>query len=105
MKQGNNLGDWKVGERVNLGALQCTRISSYQSTTWDRETVITTYRYVLISPTRICFVYSGKFLGVHIGDYLDIRATIKRIETKYNCIRLMRVEVKEKYSEPERKLL
>jgi hypothetical protein len=86
-------GSFKEKERVNLGALRVVRHSTYEAKTWDKEHVGTVHRYVFGSPTGDTFVYSGVWLNVAVGDYVSIRATVKRVEERYNCVRLARVKL------------
>jgi hypothetical protein len=81
---------WREGDRCDLGALQCDKVTTYERDKWDREGQETVYRYSLVSPTGDKFVYSGKCLGIKVGEYVDLRATIKRCEYRYNSVRLAR---------------
>ena len=84
---------FNVGERVNLGALLCTRYSNYQALSWDREHEETRHRYCFKDSNNIQYVYSGKYLNCKVGEYYSIRATIKRIENGFNNVRLARVKL------------
>lgn len=96
---------FQEGDRVNLGAMKCVRVSHYDAPTWDREGTATKWRYVFIAPTGERFVYTGLWLGKLAGMYVDMRATIKRLEPMYNCIRLARVKVISIAPEKERTLV
>jgi hypothetical protein len=86
-----------VGKRVNLEALICVRYSWYERKGWDRERLVTIHRYCLeVSDTvdvSTRFVYSGKCLFIREGECVNLRATIKRIEAQYKCVRLRNVVV------------
>lgn len=85
--------EYKVSDRLNLGALECTGVSHYMRKAWHKENMESCYRYTFRDSNGQAFVYSGKYLGCKYGEYYNVRATIKRLEPQFNCVRLMRVKL------------
>lgn len=85
---------YRQGERLTLGALLVERVTTYERPAWHKEGFDTCYRYALKAPTGELFVYSGRYLPcVKVGEYVDLKATIKRVEPEWNCVRIMRVKI------------
>lgn len=87
-------GQYQEGKRYELAALLCLRVSHYENDWGD-----TVYRYEWEGYNRERFVYSGKCLFVKEREYISARATIKRLDTSWNKIRLARVKVIERLRE------
>lgn len=86
------LDNYFIGQRLNLGAIKCDKVSHYERPSWDRETTVTIWRYAFRAPTGERFVYSGKYLGIKNFEIVSIRATIKCLRDDYGFIRLTRVK-------------
>ena len=84
-------GFYKEGARVNLSALLCQRISWYENDWGD-----TIYRYQFEGNDGTTFVYSGKNIGVKGHNYINARATIKKVDSEWGCVRIARVRVMER---------
>jgi len=82
----------KEGERIELHQVICTRYSTHERIIHNEENR-TYHRYLMRDSHNQLYVYSGVSLGVAMGDTFNIKATVKRFETKYRCIRLARVIV------------
>lgn len=85
-----------VGQRVNLDALTLVKHTTYErkeGTYYGKKNRIA-HRYLFRGINdRNNYVYSGRALGVCISRTYNIRATVKRFEPEYDCIRLSRVTV------------
>lgn len=90
----------KVGKRINLNTLLCVGISHYEGAYG------TVYRHKFIGIDGTNFVYSGSFLKISETRYYDVSATIKKLDTDFNMVRLARVRVTRRLPEfRERELL
>ncbi len=84
-----------VGQRVNLDALVLEKHTAYkreEGKYYGKKTLYV-HRYVLRSRDGDRFVYSGVCLHIVVGHRYNVRATVKRFEPAYGCIRLSRVTV------------
>jgi hypothetical protein len=84
-----------LGQRVNLDALALVKHTAYkkeEGKIYGKKTLYT-HRYAFRSRDGDNFVYSGICLHLVIGHTYNIRATVKRFEPQYDCIRLSRVAV------------
>lgn len=81
-----------VGSRVTLYNLRVTRISHYERKFPDESTQ-TIWRYGFLSLHSDRFVYSGRHYAFEVGQFVSLRATIKRLEPEFNATRLARLKV------------
>ncbi len=95
-----------LGQRVNLDALVLEKHTAYKSerNINGKRTEIFVHRYLFRSRDGDGFVYSGIPLRIVIGHRYNVRATVKRFEPQFDCVRLSRVSVVGEWEE-ERYLL
>lgn len=85
------LDDFFIGQRLNLGAIKCDKVSHYERPSWGRENTVTIWRYAFRALTGERFVYSGRYLPIKNFEIVSIRVTIKQLRDEYGFIRLARV--------------
>jgi hypothetical protein len=89
---------YRVGARLEVCALLCTRVSRYEVTN-GIAAGSTRWRYTWEGPNGERFVYSGINIGVREGAYINATVTIKALDSEWKCIRVMRVKVTRRFQE------